>query len=326
MFPAANALLTTLTALPMQRRLTVLIFHRVVPEHDPMNPDEPDIARFEWMVRTIQALGPILPLRAAIEHTQRGDLPPKAFALTFDDGYADNLTHAVPVLRACGANATFFIATGFLNGGLMWNDAIIEAIRRAPAGDLDLRSLELPAVRLDDDASRYAAVRTLLRALKHRPPAVRTSLVARVVERAGAALPSDLMLTDAGVRGLVEAGMDVGAHTMSHPILSTLDRSTARAEIVEGRRRVEAIIGRDVPLFAYPNGVPDQDYTFEHVELVKEAGFTAAVSTSWGTFARGNDPYQIPRFTPWGATRARIGLNVARNLLLHKGRHAAMAA
>ena len=72
---------------------------------------------------------------------QQGRLPPRALAITFDDGYADNRTVAAPLLERHGLPCTFFVATGFLDGGRMWNDTLIETVRRAPGQTLDLRDL-----------------------------------------------------------------------------------------------------------------------------------------------------------------------------------------
>ena len=108
--------------------------------------------------------------------------------------------------------------------------------------------------------------------------------------------------------------MTIGAHTVSHPILSRVSEDKARAEMAESKERLEAIIGRKVALFAYPNGKPGTDYTGVHVRLAREAGFEAACSTGWGAATTGCDIYQIPRFTPWDRAGWRYALRLARNL------------
>ena len=91
----------------------------------------------------------------------------------------------------------------------------------------------------------------------------------------------DLMLTTDQLRSLAAAGMTIGAHTISHPILSRVDEQQAHAEMAESKERLESITGSKVPLFAYPNGKPGTDYTMTHVRLAREAGFEAACSTGW---------------------------------------------
>jgi peptidoglycan/xylan/chitin deacetylase (PgdA/CDA1 family) len=122
------------------------------------------------------------------------------------------------------------------------------------------------------------------------------------------------MMSSDQVRRLHAAGMTIGAHTVSHPILARLPREQALREIVDGRLRLEQIIGAAVRLFAYPNGKPGTDYHAESVELVRAAGFDAAFSTAWGVATRTSDLLQIPRFTPWDRTPSRFALRMLHNM------------
>ena len=108
--------------------------------------------------------------------------------------------------------------------------------------------------------------------------------------------------------------MQIGAHTVSHPILAGVDIETARAEITRNREHLQQLTGSRIGLFAYPNGKPGTDYAGEHVSLVEELGFDAAVSTAWGAATAERDLVQIPRFTPWDRSRSRFGLRLMRNL------------
>ena len=122
------------------------------------------------------------------------------------------------------------------------------------------------------------------------------------------------MMTPEQVQGLAQRGMDVGAHTVSHPILTRLDPAAARQEIVANKEHLEQLLGGSVRLFAYPNGVPQQDYTAEHVQMVRDCGFAAAVTTAWGAATARSDRFQLPRFTPWDRSRLRSGARLAWNL------------
>jgi len=122
------------------------------------------------------------------------------------------------------------------------------------------------------------------------------------------------MLMRQQLRELRRYGMTIGAHTKTHPILTTLDHDAARNEIVDGRRELEEVIGERVKVFAYPNGKPKQDYDQSHVERVRELEFCAAVSTAWGVSDRTSDRYQLARFTPWDRDMRRFRLRLAQNL------------
>jgi peptidoglycan/xylan/chitin deacetylase (PgdA/CDA1 family) len=107
--------------------------------------------------------------------------------------------------------------------------------------------------------------------------------------------------------------MEIGAHTVSHSLLSSLGDDAARREIADSRSRLRAITDLDVRLFAYPNGKPRMDYGARDVGIVRELGFAGAVSTAWGAGLRHSDPLQIPRFTPWDRTPTRFVLRLVHN-------------
>jgi peptidoglycan/xylan/chitin deacetylase (PgdA/CDA1 family) len=295
--------------------LSILIFHRVLAQPDALFPTEPDACRFEQQLSWLSRMFRVLPLEEAVSALHANALPPRAAAITFDDGYADNFTVALPLLRKHGMSATFFVACGFLDGGRMWNDTIIEAVRRCAHDELDLRMLGLGHFGMRSPAERRRAIDSLLSASKYLSPRARESRTADIVAHCGTSrLPDDLMMTGAQVRALRDAGMTVGGHTCTHPILSQLPDTKAFEEIADGKARLESLLGEKVTLFAYPNGKPGRDYHVRHREMVQRAGFKAAVTTSVGTARPNTDPFQLPRFTPWDRTPMRYGLRLVRNM------------
>ena len=291
--------------------LLILTYHRVTPSLDSLLPDEPDASAFAALVDSICATFNVLPLGEALALRSEGRLPPRTVSITFDDGYANNAEVALPILTRRGVRATFYIATGYLNGGRMWNDSVIEAVRRAPR--LDLEDLGLGNHVLPGVMERRKAIGEILAALKYREVDERIAIAGEIAKRAALAPESKLMMSDDQVRGLAAAGMEVGAHTVSHPILARIDRTTAKREIEESKRRLEQITGASVSTFAYPNGRPGKDYGREHVEVVREAGYASAVTTAWGCVTSKTQPYELPRISPWGATRFRYLLRIARS-------------
>lgn len=290
-----------------QASLSILIYHRVLARPDPLFPGEVDAALFERQLRLLKRFYAPLPLAQAVQRLQDGSLPARAVCITFDDGYADNALVALPLLQKHALHATFFIATGYLDGGQMWNDSVIEGVRHAPGPVLDLRAYGLDRLAVGSLAQRQAAIATLLGQLKYLPFAQRQQLAMHVRRQAGPGpvprIPA--MLSTAQLRGLHAAGMGIGAHTASHPILSTLSERAARLEIANGKRQLEEAIQSPVALFAYPNGKAGRDYGAPHVAIVRSLGFTAAVATDWGVARPGpaTDLLQLPRFTPWDRGR-----------------------
>src|SRR5690606_13118703 len=133
---------------------------------------------------------------------------------------------------------------------------------------------------IGDAAARRRTMSALLRSLKYLPSSERMEQVGRIVAASGMASPRDLMMSSAQLRMLASAGMGIGAHTDSHPILASLTEDEAAREIGDGRDMLEGIVGRRVTLFAYPNGKPGQDYRIEHVRMAQRLGFKAAFTTA----------------------------------------------
>lgn len=311
-----KTLLTLASSAGPNARLTILIFHRVREERDALVPGEVTRDEFERICTWLKAWFNVLPLPQATSLLREGCLPARALAITFDDGYADNHDVALPVLRRHGLSATFFVATAFLDGGRMWNDSVIESVRAAPEAGIDLHGTaaaalgHLPCGNL---ALRQASLKRAIDATKYLAHDERDHWVHAIIERSGAQLPNDLMMSSDQVRLLHRAGMDIGAHTVTHPILARLTPAQMRAEILDGRKALEEIIGHRVGLFAYPNGRPGTDYSDAAVHIVRELGFDAAVSTAWGVSRRDSDLFQLRRFTPWDRTRVRFGMRLLRN-------------
>jgi peptidoglycan/xylan/chitin deacetylase (PgdA/CDA1 family) len=293
-------------------RLFILIYHRVLPKPDPLT-GEVDAASFDGQMGALRDCFNVLPLDDAIERLSTDRLPPRAAAITFDDGYADNLHVALPILRKYGLHATFFIATGYLEGGRMFNDTVIEALRRMPGPSFDLPAAGLQAVRAGSLEEKRESLGTVLRAVKHLPPGQRAEAAKQMESACGALLPDDLMMTFDELRALVGAGAGIGGHTVTHPILTRVSLEQAREEVERNRRDLATLVGRRIDLFAYPNGVPDQDYGYQHVALARDAGYRAALTTSWGAASPRSDRFQLPRFTPWDREPRRFVMRLLHN-------------
>ena len=310
-------LISVLSPAGPDARLSVLIFHRVTAEADPLFPDDVDARRFDKICTWLKRWFHVLPLDEAVQRLQSKTLPARAAAITFDDGYRDNREVALPILQRHDLCATFFIATGFLDGGCMWNDIVIESVRRTSESVIDLRPLGIPGLaQLDvgDMHQKRAAIDVVLRSLKYLPLDQRLNVALRMTALLGIRVPKHNMMTSEQVRALHAAGMQIGAHTVLHPILAGLSDAAARAEMLQSKQRLEHILGEQVTLFAYPNGRPEQDFTERNVEIAREIGFSAAVSTAKGVAHAGTDPLRIPRFTPWDRSRLRFGARLANNL------------
>ena len=303
-----------------QGKLTILIFHRVLPSVDPLFPDQIDARRFDSICRWIKSWFNVLPLNEAVSCLKEGSLPARALSITFDDGYADNHDFALPILKSHEISAAFFIATGYLNGGRMWNDTVIEAIRGSKVGKLDLRGLDqfeekLGSLQIVSVEEKRASIESIISRIKYLPGDERTKVAATIAERCGAALPRNMMMTSEQLVAMRKAGMTIGAHTVSHPILAKLNSTEVRREILEGKTTLESMLQVDIRLFAYPNGKPNIDYLERDARLLSDMGFDAAFSTAWGVADCESDLMQLPRFTPWDQISVFFGLRLLWSML-----------
>lgn len=293
----------------MQVPLSILIYRRVVAAPDALFPDTVDARRFEQHLRLLRRWFHVMPLSQAVRRLKERSLPSRAACITFDGGYADNAAVALPVLQRHGVPATFFVASGFLDGGYSWSDAVIELVRNAPGPRLNLARAGFASYDIGCPTRRRAVIDMLLAALAALAPVERLERVRLMARRSTAT-----MLSSDQLIALHRAGMEIGGHTVSQMSLSTLSNAEARAEIANGRARLEELIQSPVRLFAYPNGKPGCDFEKRHGNMLRSAGFDAAVTTAFGAARPGTDPYELPRFTPWDRSSSGFLLRLGSNL------------
>ena len=226
----------------------------------------------------------------------RQPLPSNAVAITFDDGYADNLA-AARALHRRGMSATFYITAGCLaDGQPFWPAELRGLVTAAAASPLRLwlegQAIELPVLTAED---RDAAIRRLTRLFKSHPIPVREDLRRQLRAAAGGGGIPSVMLTWDGVREMHRLGMTIGAHTMTHPNLPSAGPADATTEIVGAKLRLENELGAEVTMFSYPNGGAERYYTPELQKIVREAGYAAATTSHNGFAGAASDPYALER-------------------------------
>lgn len=295
-------------------RLSVLLFHKIPTVADPLTADELDLAGFEQILDFLVINANVMPLPEATAALQAGKLPSRAMALTFDDGYAEWLDNVSPALRKRNLPGTFFVTTGQLDGGALWHERIVAAVRALPDSGFFLPYGFGKYTDLGQPGTRLRLIEELQGRLKYAPLADRVGAIEVLEAQARSTISLPRPFNTDSVRTLHNQGFDIGAHTVHHPILNECTRAQARAEIGNCKEELEAITGARVHSFAYPNGRPNEDYGPEHVAMVKSLGYSSAVTTSSGVSTRASDMFQLPRFTPWGRSNNRIAFQLARNM------------
>lgn len=282
------------------RRFQILTYHKVSndphPYFEPVTP-----AVFEQQAAFLKSCYRVMDLAELVESSQRGSIPDRAVAITFDDGYRDNYEQAFPILKKYGLPATIFIATGAIEtGNTLWHDRVFDAFRYTTQDAADLSPLGLGEVSLRTNHERHDALQQVLQLAKNLYGEERQQLVENV-ERAltpGRTEPEDRMLTWAQIREMHNAGISIGSHTVTHPILSRLPDDQLKRELQDSQKELRERLGSEVVTFAYPNGKA-ADFTEAVKAAVKACGYRCAVTTQPGTNRPQEDPFQLRRGQPW---------------------------
>ncbi|CAB1276759.1 polysaccharide deacetylase family protein [Candidatus Nitrosacidococcus tergens] len=283
-------------------RLSILIYHQILSKPDPLRQSALDIIEFECQMAMVKKYFSVLSLSEAIERLHKNSLPKCALCITFDDGYRDNVTNALPILKRHNLCASFFITSKYLEGGQMWNDTIIEVIRNKQGGILDLNKYGLGNHNLATIKHCQQALKDIIPEVKYMDYLMRQEVVAYLLDLVDELPLEDFMMKKNDIITLKKAGMEIGGHTRSHPILSQISFKEAREEIYTNKEELEGVLGDPIHIFAYPNGRPNIDFNKNHIKMVKNAGYKGAVTISRGAARSAIDSYQIPRFTPWDRT------------------------
>ena len=249
-------------------KAAVLHYHRVASvETDPWRlAVEP--ARFAEHLEVIASRFRPLALPELIRSTGKARIPSGAVSVTFDDGYRDNLEVAKPLLERYGVPATVFVITGYLDSECdFWWDELLGA---CPDGDYDELHRELQSLPPDEREARLNELAAGDGADARRPQTLTSEELARLAEGA-----------------LVE----VGSHTVTHPLLSRLSQSERLDELRSSKQHLEGVIGQEVAGFSYPYG----DCMPDAVGSVRAAGFSYACTSVRDVVTLDTDPLELPR-------------------------------
>jgi peptidoglycan/xylan/chitin deacetylase (PgdA/CDA1 family) len=307
---ALQWLCTLVSGLGKKKKLFILIYHQVLDQPDFMRPWEIDKRVFNWQMALIGKFFTVLPLHEALEKMADDTLPPRAVCITFDDGYANNFTNALPILLTNKLPATFFIASGYLNGGRMWNDSVIEGIRTLSAPNLDLTAIGLGSYDINTAENKARVAVEIIQSIKHLQPEIRAQYANHIASLPDK-MPNDLMMTSDQLVKLHASGMEIGGHTVTHPILATLSADAVKQEVADNKAMLEQLLNTTIRYFAYPNGKPGLDYRPDQVDVIKTCGYQAALSTRPGVSDQQDDRWQLARFTPWDMSEARFMFRMA---------------
>ncbi len=296
----------------------ILMYHRIAEaEIDPWSLAVAP-GRFREQLELLRDAYDVVPLSRILGGSSEGR--PRV-AVTFDDGYADNLA-AAAVLAELGLPATFFLVSGHIGAerefwwdelaGLLLGPAVLPSSLSValPSGVLEAslsddgspcgRGSEDTAWRADHEPAspRQRAYLDLYRALRPLEEAERDDALARLFESAGMSrvARADVRPLDSSELQTLASfdGVEIGGHTVTHPVLASLAVERQRHEIEGGRKQLHEMLGHPIDSFAYPHGTPS-DFSTETVRIVAQAGYHRACAAVGGAIAEPTHPFQLPR-------------------------------
>jgi len=277
-----------------RRRLLVLTYHRFTDSPCPGRMSAADLAtQLDYLASHYT----VLPLSRVERYLREGQrLPPATAAITIDDGYADFHDIAWPILRQRKLPATVFVVTDFVDRKCwIWTDKARYLMARVDGISIDVAGARIDAAFTSDGARRAAASR-INAVLKSQPDEVKDIEIDRIAAQCRITLPDTPPADDAScswaqIREMEATGIDIGSHTVTHPILTRVPADRLRRELEGSRNRLEEMLGHPVDLFCYPNGA------YNHIvrDAVVRAGYRLAVTSDSGLNAATVDPLALRR-------------------------------
>lgn len=290
--------------------LTVLCYHRIL-DRPPDFPFDDDLvsaspAQFEEELRFIESRYRVINFQTLREHMAREKrLPERSLIITFDDGYIDNYEVAYPLLKRHGLTAVMFVTAGYMGARrLFWWDrlALVAKTARARRGAIE-EPLAL-AIDLDAFPDAQAAARHLIHTAKTLPESGKELLIARLAAALGAEIDEgrhSMTMSWDNLREMSAAGIEIGAHSVNHPIFSNVDAGLLAREVSGSKELIEKELGREVIAFGAPGrgripAAEKRSFELALGALVRSSGYSFSTMYQWGlVYERSFDPFAVRR-------------------------------
>ncbi|HEY3276456.1 MAG TPA: polysaccharide deacetylase family protein [Syntrophorhabdaceae bacterium] len=284
------------------RGAVILAYHRIAdldfdPHHLAVSP-----SHFAQHVDHLKKTCTLMPLQDLGKALLRGNLPPRAVAVTFDDGYLDVLERAHPILRAARTPATVFVPSGLVGEQReFWYDELDRLLlcaERLPK-KLNLsiggQSCAWDTVSPGQIKSVFWDVWNRLKSLRHDERTEVLDELQRWTGQERKCREGYRPMNAGELYRLSQEGWEIGGHTITHAVLSQMKNEDQYSEIARGREMLSDILGRPISAFAYPHG-SNEDFTAETVAIVKKAGFSLGCTMLPGSVKSGDDLFRLNRY------------------------------
>jgi peptidoglycan/xylan/chitin deacetylase (PgdA/CDA1 family) len=277
----------------------ILQYHRIDGHKDQIFSGVP-VRVFERQMEGLSRYYNVYPLEELVERAFRKDIPPRAVAITFDDGYRDSYDNAFPILKRFGFPTTIFLTTGAIESQIpLWHDRVFYAFGETHAPAANIGGKQYPLGTFEERDKAVFAFRRYLRDYEY---GRWNSLIEQLCADLGVALVNchrnAQKLSWSQVEEMSKYRITFGAHTVTHPILTNLALPEAMDEVLASKKTIEEKLNAPARLFAYPNGNRG-DFNEPIKHALKEAGFLCAVTILWGSNDFQTDPFELRRVGMW---------------------------
>lgn len=254
---------------------------------------------FAQQLKILQKHANVIPLHELVEARASGEIPPRSVAITFDDGYADYLSVAQPLLQQAGLPSTLFISTGYLGREFWWDTltSLVSSINPANPLTVDAGGSTFEW-RPESEPGIHDRSILLLDLHKFLMPLSLnecSECLKQLAESSGLTIKEkrdDLAMTESELKQLASDDLtEIGCHTVSHPMLARLEAGQQRSEVMQSKQTLEALTGHPVNGFSFPYG----SQSAASVQLVEECGFTHACASHNDVVWRNSNPFCLPR-------------------------------
>jgi peptidoglycan/xylan/chitin deacetylase (PgdA/CDA1 family) len=263
------------------------------------------VEMFEEQIEFLSRKYDVITLRQAVDALTSAKSLKNTAVITFDDGYSNNFTLALPILEKYHAPATVFVTAGYIGSEELFplDEAyllICQAKGRKPCNISEMSPGPLYFESNDDLHQSYKEVASFLKQLPCDQQKLHIHLLKSKLQNGRSendtAMVDDFrILSKEELRVLAKSELiDIGAHTVNHQILSKVDARVSAWEIVHSKALLQNYTGRDIDLFSYPNGRV-MDFNNDHIVTLKENGFICSVTLESRLNIRYTDPYRLGR-------------------------------
>lgn len=281
--------------------VAILVYHRVGTIRDRWSVDTTDTIDFEKQMKYLLRTHKIISLEQMAKIIlERKTLPKRAAVVTFDDGYKDNYTNAFPILKKYNIPATIFLTTGNIGtNNLFWWDKVEYILCNTKLKRFDLG--DFGDISPPSGSNILKSLGEIMSRFNRTPEDKKCVLIDKLVKISDVDVPKnlgrDIIMSWDEVKEMNENGINFGAHTVTHPILTRVSLQQAKHEITKSKKDIEKRLNKPVTTFSYPNGLAD-DFNEEIKNLLKENGFICASTIIPKMTTKKTDLFELGRLPP----------------------------